>query len=297
MVNAEQTEQWNGETGQFWAEHEDHFDAMLSPLTTHLVAAAAVGSADRVLDVGCGCGATTRMVAEQASAGTVLGVDLSEPMLARARQQVADAGLRNARFERGDAQVHDFAEDAFDLVISRFGMMFFDDPPAAFSNLTLALRPGGRIVFLCWQELARNEQRVVPLNAIAAHVPVPDVGNQDAPGPFSLADPARVRDLLVGAGLCDIVAASVTEPVVVGANASEAAEFARHLPTIRSLLAAADETAAAAAVAAVREALVPYETPAGVLLGSAAWLVTARRPLDCVAAGLAFEPRTPYVVR
>lgn len=274
MVNGAQTEQWNGETGRFWAAHEDQFDAMLSRLTTHLIAAADIAPTDRVLDVGCGCGATTRMAAERAVDGSVLGVDVSEPMLQRARAS-SDA-LPNVAFERADAQVRAFPAGAFDMVLSRFGLMFFDDPPAAFGNLAAALRPGGRLVFLCWQELARNEQRVVPLQAIAAHVAVPG-STADGPGPFSLAEAERIRGLLAGAGLSDIAIQSVEEPVLVGVDADAAAEFTRHNPTIRGLLADVDESTAAAAVAALRSALSAYQTPAGVLLGSAAWLVTARR--------------------
>lgn len=274
MVNCEQTEQWNGETGQFWAAHEDHYDAMLDRLTVHLIAAANISATDHVLDVGCGCGATTRTAAERALNGRVLGVDVSEPMLERARAR--SGALPNVAFERADAQVRVFPAGAFDVVISRFGVMFFDDPPAAFGNLAMALRPGGRLVFLCWQELARNEQRVVPLRAIAAHVAVSG-STTDGPGPFSLADPERVRELLAGAGLSDLAIQSVEEPVLVGADADAAAEFTRHNPTIRGPLADVDESTAAVAVAALRSALSAYETPAGVLLGSAAWLVSARR--------------------
>lgn len=278
MVNTAQDEQWNGETGQYWVAHEDHFDAMLSRLTTHLVAAADISPSDRVVDVGCGCGATTRIAAGRASEGTALGLDLSLPMLERARGRAARQKLVNASFERADAEVYGFRRAAFDLVLSRFGVMFFDDPHAAFKNLGRALRRGGRIAFLCWQELARNEQRVVPLKALAAYVPVPDAVDQDGPGPFSLADPDRVRDLLDGAGFSDICVESVTEPVLVGNTADEAAEFTRHLPTIAGLLATADEATVAAAVTALRTSFAAHESPAGVLLGSAAWLVTARRP-------------------
>lgn len=277
MVSTEQSKQWNGETGQYWVEREEHFDAMLSRLTTHLVAAADISATDRVVDIGCGCGATTREAAARASEGAVLGIDLSEPMLERARVRAEHQGLTNVRFEWADAEVYPFPRTAFDLVISRFGVMFFEDPRAAFHNIGEALRPGGRIAFLCWQELARNEQRTVPLEALAAHIEFPDAPPPEGPGPFSLADPDRVRGLLAGAGFSDIGVEPVLEPVLVGANADEAAEFTRHLPPIQSLLTDVDEDTLAVAVASLRESFVAYESPAGVLLGSATWLVTARR--------------------
>ncbi|MDH2429462.1 class I SAM-dependent methyltransferase [Sphaerisporangium sp. TRM90804] len=277
MVNTSQIEEWNGEGGRYWAAHQERYDVMLSRLTTHLVAAMELAPADRVLDAGCGCGFTTRVAAARVTEGSVLGVDLSEPMLARARESVEREGLRNVRFERADVQVRDFPEAAFDVVISRLGLMFFDDPEAAFANLFRALRPGGRLVFLCWQEMAANEHRVVPLSAMSPYLSTPPRPST-APGAFSLGDPERLRGLLGGAGFADVVLTPVTEPVLVGGDAADAADFLRRLPSIRTPLEEVDEPTAAKAVDAMRDALAAYETPQGVQLGSAAWLVRARRP-------------------
>ncbi|GAB3959118.1 methyltransferase domain-containing protein [Actinoallomurus acanthiterrae] len=278
MANSEQIEAWNSDTGRHWAEHQDRYDAMMSRLTDRLIADAAISAADNVLDVGCGCGQTTRIAARRASGGTALGVDLSRPMLERARERAEEEGLGNLRFERTDAQVADFPEESFDLVLSRFGVMFFDDPTAAFANLRRALRPGGRLAFLCWQEALNNEHMVVPYGAVATLVPLPDLGGPGKPGPFSLADPDRVRDLLGGAGFAEVRAEPVTEPVRLGADLDDAVDFLSGNPVVRGMLAEADDATIAKAFDAVRAALAPYETPDGVLLGSAVWSVTAGRP-------------------
>jgi SAM-dependent methyltransferase len=278
VANAEQVKTWDGESGLHWAEHQDHYDAMLSRLTPGLIAAADISAADQVLDVGCGCGETTRIAGRRASAGTALGVDLSGPMLERARARAETDGLGNVRFERADAQETVFPAETFDRVLSRFGVMFFDDPRAAFANLRRSTRPGGRIAFLCWREIGRNEHFAVPFGAVATVVSPPDLGEPGAPGPFSLADPARIRDLLGAAGYDDIAIEPVTEPVRVGANAEDAIRFLWGTPVAREMLAQADEDTVAKGVAALREALTPYETSEGLFLGSAAWLVTAQRP-------------------
>jgi SAM-dependent methyltransferase len=207
----------------------------------------------------------------------VLGVDLSGPMLEQARECAEAQGLGNVRFDKADAQVASFADEGFDVVLSRFGVMFFDDPRAAFTNLRRSVRSGGRIVFLCWQEVARNAHLVVPYGAVAAFVPLPDLGDPKGPGPFSLADDGRVRQLLGDAGFSDVGVESVTEPVCVGSDVDDAVRFLLETPTARAMLAKADDETADKAMAALRESLAPYETPDGVLLGSAAWLLTARR--------------------
>ncbi|MEV0404401.1 methyltransferase domain-containing protein [Actinoallomurus sp. NPDC050550] len=278
MTNSEQAEAWDGDTGRHWAEQQDRYDTMLSRLTDRLIADAAISAADHALDVGCGCGQTTRIAARQASEGAALGIDLSRPMLERARELAREEGPGNVRFERADAQVTDLPGESFDLVLSRFGVMFFDDPSAAFANLRRALRPGGRLAFLCWQDAARNEHLAVPYGAVANLVPLPDLGEPGKPGPFSLADPEHVRDLLAGVGFAGVRAESVTEPVRLGADLDDAVEFLSGNPVVRGMLAEADDTTIAKALDALRAALAPYETPDGVLLGSAVWSVTASRP-------------------
>src|SRR5262249_53454022 len=159
------------------------YDALNQRLTAHLMHAAAVATSDRVLDVGCGCGLTTRIAARAAPTGSVVGVDLSAAMLREAERRARADGLGNARFAKADAQVHSFAAEEFDLAISRFGVMFFEDPAAAFSNIASALRPHGRLVFLCWQGRDQNEWVTATVSAAFEHVPTPAPDPEGAPGP------------------------------------------------------------------------------------------------------------------
>jgi SAM-dependent methyltransferase len=277
IANREQAEYWDTAASLHWIEYQDRHDAVVAPLDSHLFAAADIAASDRVLDVGCGCGATTRVAARAATGGDATGIDLSSAMLERARAVARQEGLTNVRFVQGDAQVHSFGEAEFDLAISRFGVMFFADPTAAFTNLARATREQGRLVFICWQELPKNDWILVPATAALAHVPPPDVGAPDDPGPFSLADPDRVRTILTSAGWHDVELQAVEEQLPIGADTDEAFAFIRGFRSFRRLLEDADEATATRALEAVREALARREEPDGVVLGSTAWLVTARR--------------------
>jgi len=278
IVNTEQATVWDGDEGGHWVQHQERYDAMTGAFTEALLAAAAIGAADRVLDVGCGNGQTTRFAARQANRGLALGLDLSTAMVGRAQQNAADEGLTNVRFERGDAQVHPFPTGAFDVAISRFGIMFFDDPVAAFTNIGRALRPGGRLAFLCWQDALHNEYIAVPLGAALAHVPLPEVGGPEAPGPFSLADPTRIHDVLAKAGFEGVAAVPVEAQVRLGDDADDAVSFLAGTGLAKALLEPVEPTVAQRALDAVRDALGPYERPGGISLGGAAWLVTSRCP-------------------
>jgi SAM-dependent methyltransferase len=257
---------WNGPDGMHWAANHLRYEAMLGPLTPHLLAAAAPAAGEHVLDVGCGCGATTRLAA--VTAADVLGVDLSAPMLEVARRQTADAGLTNVRYAEADAQTTRF--EPVDVVMSQFGVMFFDDPAAAFANLRQA---GRRLAFLCWQGLEENEGRRLVRDAISPYVdmPPPQKG-----GALSFADPDYVRELLTGAGFRDVELRDVREPIIAGRDADDATEFQLRAPAFAGWFAEAGPDAAARATEALRAAYAERETPDGVVFGSAAWLVTAR---------------------
>jgi SAM-dependent methyltransferase len=277
VANVEQDEYWNAAEATHWVEYQDRYDALLAPLERHLLRGAAIASRDHVLDVGCGCGATTRAAARTASAGDALGMDLSEAMLERAREVAEHEGIANVQFVRGDVQVHEFNEGAFDVAISRFGVMFFADPIAAFANLARAVRERGRLVFLCWQDLARNDWLLVPGGAAATVVPLPDPAPPDEPGPFSLADPDRLRSILSAAGWRDIGIDDLREPLRLGEDADDTVAFLSGTGFARRLFQDVDQATVERATDAVRDAFGAYETPEGVLLGSAAWLVSARR--------------------
>jgi ubiquinone/menaquinone biosynthesis C-methylase UbiE len=277
VENAEQVRVWNGDSGRHWEAYRERYAAMHRPFTDALLTAAAIRPGQAVLDIGCGCGATSLAAARSAAGGPVLGVDVSETMLAQAREDADRAGLGTVRFVAADAQVHSFAVAGFDLAISRFGVMFFADPSAAFANIARALRPGGRLVFVCWQELARNEFRNLPLAVLAEHLPVPQV-DWSGPGGFSLADPARIRDLLGGAGFSDVRIEPVVGQMWMGSDIEDVLAYWRDVRTFRSILAAGDECTTGAAITSLRESLRPHQTGDGVRLGAAAWLVTAAKP-------------------
>jgi SAM-dependent methyltransferase len=277
VANVEQAAAWDGEEGARWAEDAERYDASVRGHTRRLLAAARIAAGERVLDIGCGCGESTREAARAADPGPALGVDLSGPMLARARERARAEGLTNVSFEQADAQVYPFEEQAFDLAISRFGAMFFGDPVAAFRNIGRALRPGGRLALLAWQELGNNEWLLAVRGALAAGRPLPEppVG---APGPFGLADPSAVRRSLASAGFEAVELAEVREPMWFGADAEDAFAFVSTIGPTRGLLGGLDDASAARALEALRATLAAHETAEGVRFDSRAWLITARRP-------------------
>ena len=199
IVNVEQSDAWNGNEGLAWAAHQDRHDVALTRFNAALADAAAIATTERVLDVGCGCGQSTREAARAASQGRALGIDLSMPMLERARERAAEEGLTNVSFVQGDAQVHEFDRGAFDVVISRFGAMFFADPVAAFTNIGAALHPDARLALVVWMPLDQNEWLSVIREALAMGrtLPAPQVGS---PGPFGLAEPGYAQTMLEAAG-------------------------------------------------------------------------------------------------
>jgi SAM-dependent methyltransferase len=278
IVNTEQAEAWNGYEGAYWADHQDRYDAVNSGFNDALFAAAAIGERDRVLDIGCGNGQTTRLAARRAPRGHAVGIDLSAPMLARARAAAGAEGIANVTFHQGDAQVHPFPSGGFDRAISRFAIMFFADPVAAFANIGRALRPGGRLAFVCMQDVSRNDWLLVPFSAMRAHVPVPDFARPNAPGMFSLADPARIGEVLTGAGFEAVTSTPVEAPMLFGRDADDAAAFLVNSGPAQFMLRQVDRTSVGRARDAVTAALRPYEGPGGVRLRGAAWVVSATRP-------------------
>ena len=278
-ANADQLEHWNSEESQHWVVHADRYDAMLEGYVGHLLGAAGLAADADVLDIGCGSGATTIAAARVATNGDALGVDLSGPMLEHARTRAAAAGLTNLAFEQHDAQTAPFDGASRDAVISRFGVMFFDDPVAAMANIAGALRPGGQMAFACWKDLAANEWALVPAAAVAEHALPSALGAPGAPGPFAFGDPDRLREILAAAGLTSVELMPVDDSLLLGGRGTldEAVDFLRGTGMARVLLADVAPDVVERAMDGVRAALAPYETPDGVRLGAGVWLVTARR--------------------
>jgi SAM-dependent methyltransferase len=231
---------------------------------------------DRVLDVGCGTGQTTRAAARTAAAGSALGVDVSARMIDRARQIAQAEGLRNVTFERADAQVHGFPPEHFDLAISRFGTMFFDDPVAAFGNIGRALRPAGRLVMMVWQSPERNQWEVEirgSLEGFEGPAAVPP----DGANPFSLADPTTVEGILDAAGFAEGTFTDVHEPVYYGPDVAAALDWVRGFTSTRDVLRRLDPDAAERALERLREMLATHASEDGIWFDSRAWIVTAHR--------------------
>ncbi|GII79500.1 methyltransferase [Sphaerisporangium rufum] len=250
------------------------YDAELAAYHAVLCRAWDVRPGDRVLDIGCGAGRTTRDAARLALPGGALGVDASAAAVERARGLARAEGLRNVTFEHADAQTHQFAPGHFDLAISRFGTMFFADPIAAFGNIGRALRPGGRLVMLVWQAAARNEWDVAIRRALAGPGdPAPDAGA--GPDPFSLADPATVTEILRAAGFAGVDLADVREPVHYGPDPAAALEWVRGFTCTNEALKHLDGATAAGALARLHDALAARMTGDGVRFDARAWLVTA----------------------
>jgi SAM-dependent methyltransferase len=274
VVNAEQAEDWNGASGREFIEQRERHEQMLGRLRSRLLAAARIQDGESILDIGCGCGDTTIPAARATRSGYALGADISRILVADARRLAAAAGVANARFEVADAQVHPFQAGAFDLVLSSLGLMFFDDPAAAFANLRKALRPGGRLAFLCWR--TREENPVFTTGfAEAAAV----LGLRESPGPsaaFSLAGTGRVSALLSGAGFGGTEFAKADEPMLIGRDVDDVLEYERASPEATEILAGVSPEQAAELTRRVRDRLMAYASPDGVTMPGAAWRVTAQ---------------------
>ena len=287
--NEEMIRYWNEGAGPAWVAMQERLDVQVGPFGALALERAALAPGERVLDVGCGCGATTLDIARAVGErGRVTGIDVSAPMLARARARAAGAGLgERIAWRCEDAQTAALGEGAFDCVYSRFGVMFFSDPPAAFANLRRALRPGGRLVFVCWQARERNPWMTVPALAAMEHVAFPPPPPPDAPGPFAFADRERVRGILEAAGFASIVHEPVERAMQLGGgDVEEALELFLAVGPVGQALreAQAGPELRARVEDAVRRALATFRTPRGVEAPAAAWIVSARNPARAAGA-------------
>jgi SAM-dependent methyltransferase len=276
LPNHDEIAYWNNDAGPRWALFQEQMDRVLAPLGARGLQSAAAGPGDAVLDIGCGCGGSSLELAGAIGAtGSVVGVDVSRPMLAVAEERARAAGFGNVRFLLADAATEAFGDVVFDLAFSRFGVMFFDDPLRAFSNVRRALRPDGRLVFVCWRDLAANPWFAVPDAAVRPHVPPQPKADPEGPGPLAFADPARVRGILEGAGFEAVQFEAFDASLSLGSS-NAALELLSHIGPASRLLDGVDERARAAALLALGAALREHERAGEVALEGGVWVVSAR---------------------
>ena len=271
---------WNEEGGHTWVAHIDQIDALIAPLNTISLERAIPKEGEVVLDVGCGGGATSRHMAERVgSQGRVVGVDISSTILAVAKERAGH--LPNLRFEVGDAQTIDLGEDAFDLIYSRFGVMFFQDVIAAFTNLHRTLKRTGRLLFLCWCAAEENPWMQQPVTAIQEIFPPPPSSNSgipdpNAPGPFSLAQSERLHHVLQAAGFTEAQVEALDERMPMGSVDEAVSLILGMMGPSADQMSLATHEQVIALNDSLRRIVAPYDTTDGVSIPCAAWMVSAR---------------------
>lgn len=276
-ANADQIEYWSGEAGKKWTDGQEHLDAMLAPFGQAAMEVAGIALGERVIDVGCGCGGTTLELAKRVGPmGSVLGVDVSAPMLRHAGERAVTAGTNNLNFAMADASTFGFEREAADVVFSRFGVMFFRNPVEAFANLRAALRPKGRLCFVCWRSLNQNAWVAVPREAALKHLPAPEPMSPDEPGPFAFADAERVTDILREAGFRAVVLERYGIKVRNEGSLDDAVDFVVDMGPTSRLLADTEGDVRDAAIAEIREALRSHHDGEALHMGAATWIVTAK---------------------
>ncbi len=275
--NSEQIDIWNGDIGQRWTEEQALLDAMLAPLGLAGQDRAGIAPGERVLDIGCGCGDTSLTIADRVGPdGQVTGIDISDPMLARA--QARAQGRNNISFRKADATTHDFEAGSADLIFSRFGVMFFDDPVAAFSNMRRALTPQGRLCNVVWRPVRENPWVLKSLMVAAEHIQMPEPAGPEDPGPFSFGDAARVERILSTAGFTEIGLEPHDAKITIGKGMGleDAVGFLLGIGPLRLMLAEEDAATQTRVRDAVTEAVKPDFGEQGLQMDAATWIVTAR---------------------
>ena len=276
--NAGMSEFWNGSGGENWVSREARLEASLRPFGQQAMAAGTIIAGQQILDIGFGCGdSTLEMAGKVGPEGQVHGVDISVAMVEAAEKKAAEKGVANVSFECADAQTKAFPVDNYDLIFSRFGVMFFDEPITAFKNIYTALKPGGRLAFMCWAPRDKNAWVGLPLQVVAKHLSLPAPPAIGEPGPFSLSEEPRVTGILGAAGFTDIAVELFQTPFVLGGDVDEALSFLMQLSPSGGAInnAEADEETRARIAVDMAEMLKPHKSTKGVSMNASALLVTA----------------------
>jgi SAM-dependent methyltransferase len=279
--NADQVEYWNGPRGEQWVRLQEELDQRMAPLLDPLLKAAMIRPDQTVLDVGCGTGASLLSISPLVGrGGRVAGIDIAAPLLARARERLSEGAVRNVELIEADAQVHPFAPARYDAVVSRFGVMFFSDPVAAFANLRRALAPDGRLAFVCWAPLEDNPWFRLPLAAAIARLGPPEPTPPRAPGPLAFSEPDYVREILAAAGFTAVTVERHAIRLTGAPTAEEEARLVCEVGPVARLIREREPAPAVieALVAEIVTSLEPYATAEGVRIPAGVFLVAASRP-------------------
>ena len=278
VVNSDQKEFWNDIKGQLWVDMQPRIDEMLRPFGEKTLAALGPKSGEKVLEIGCGTGTMTLTLAERVKpSGEIVAVDISKPMLKLARSRTNSLTPDGPVFVEGDAQVHNFSTGYFDALFSRFGVMFFDDPITAFRNFRDAVRPGGRLAYVCWADRKDNPWIRLPTGASREFLDIPPPPEVDAPGQFAMEREARIKEVLEESGWSNAAIERFDIKHSLGSNVSDAANFISHMGPMSEPFSMTDEETQRKCLEAIKGALKPYEEPKGVYMGFATWIVTASR--------------------
>ncbi|SER19332.1 class I SAM-dependent methyltransferase [Sphingobium sp. YR768] len=270
-----QASDWNGRNGDQWVAHQASLDQMLAPFGAAAIAAAAPQPGDHILDIGCGAGDSSLHIAGLVGqAGTVMGLDISAALIERAGERARNSGS-SALFQLADAARAPLPVATYDCLFSRFGVMFFDDPVAAFGHMRSALKPDGRLVFVCWRTAAENDWVSLPMGAIKGIVPSTPPPPADAPGPFSFGDGDRVRTILSAAGFADIALTPFDHAIPFASDVAAAVRRACDVGPLERALLHQSDAVRAQAMQAVGDAFAGRRTEEGVIINGAAWIVTA----------------------
>jgi len=276
--NAAQIEFWNGPTGQRWTRLQKAIDDNLRPFADATLQRLATKPGEHIADIGCGAGDTTLMLADRVQAhGSVLGIDVSHPLLQVAVARAANTPEYPIRFAEADAAAYAFERASLDALFSRFGVMFFGDPAATFAHMRRALKPGGRLAFCCWCDRRVNAWVTLAVAAARKHLPeMPSPPGPDEPGPFAFADSARIQRILTTAGFTQIKCERFDTLLAYPGDAKEAADYLTQMGPVGSVLQEHPEALRSAVAATLAETLAAEQGSQGIRLAAAAWIVTAR---------------------